>query len=519
MNNMNKILCAVIISAVILSAVAGCGNKDTQVDNIDTSDTTYVAQDESYSPESSVSSLKTVSEVSDEKIDKTVLYTTGAKAVPFSSEGAEMYQTTSQLAPGTEVETEQKDLSAEYICVYNPQDKTNGYIKSIYLVANKSAVTSGETLVVSAESADLYSGEGGSGDVVKTLVQGEEVSVLAKTSGGYWKVKTTDDTAGYVNLENVVASESDDVDSVGNSSSINDVNSNSTTSNTSTTKTQIYTIENTVIDGTASSNDNAEGNLSDSSPTDYTSTNNSQSVGVTDFSTFTDGGSTDFNSAVSKAQNSVGGNWAAALVELDSGEQQSFNDSQMQAASLIKLYIMGAIYERYDTYILQDSDIDSYLYSMITVSDNTAANNLVRILGSGNTDAGRSVVTAYCQSHGYGSTSMGRLLLESTINGDNYTSVGDCARFLTDVYNSELPHSAEMLSLLKQQTRTSKIPAGVPVQTANKTGELDLVQNDAAIVFAERPYVLCVMSENVSAGSAVAAIVELSSEVYDMVNN
>ena len=77
-----------------------------------------------------------------------------------------------------------------------------------------------------------------------------------------------------------------------------------------------------------------------------------------------------------------------------------------------------------------------------------------------------------------------------------------------------------MLSLLKQQTRTSKIPAGVPygIETANKTGELDYVQNDAAIVFAETPYILCVMSENVGAGSAVSSIVNLSSDVYYSIN-
>ena len=39
-------------------------------------------------------------------------------------------------------------------------------------------------------------------------------------------------------------------------------------------------------------------------------------------------------------------------------------------------------------YILKDSDIDSYLYSMITVSDNYAANHLVGLLGGGDTDAG-----------------------------------------------------------------------------------------------------------------------------------
>ena len=170
--------------------------------------------------------------------------------------------------------------------------------------------------------------------------------------------------------------------------------------------------------------------------------------------------------------------------------------------------------ENYDVYVSDEIDIDALLYSMITVSDNSAANTLVSILGFGDTDAGKEIVTSYCRSHGYSDTSMGRLLLESNINGDNYTSVNDCADFLTAVYNNSIPHSNEMLDLLSKQTITYKIPEGVPVRTANKTGELDSVQNDAAIVFSESPYVLCVMSEEVSSGAAVTSIVELSSEVY-----
>ena len=175
---------------------------------------------------------------------------------------------------------------------------------------------------------------------------------------------------------------------------------------------------------------------------------------------------------------------------------------------------MGAVYENYDVYASNEQEIDTLLYSMITVSDNSAANTLVKMLGNGNTDEGKEVVTLYCQSHGYSDTSMGRLLLESNINGDNYTTVNDCANFLAAVYNHSMPHSSEMLDLLSRQTVTYKIPEGVPVRTANKTGELDTVQNDAAIVFSESPYVLCVMSEDVSAGAAISYIVELSSEVY-----
>ena len=62
----------------------------------------------------------------------------------------------------------------------------------------------------------------------------------------------------------------------------------------------------------------------------------------------------------------------------------------MQAASLIKLYIMGAVYENYDQITGQygRDSVDSNLYSMITVSDNDAANTLTTYLGGGDSAAG-----------------------------------------------------------------------------------------------------------------------------------
>ena len=71
---------------------------------------------------------------------------------------------------------------------------------------------------------------------------------------------------------------------------------------------------------------------------------------------------------------------------------------------------------------------------------------------------------------------------------------------------------------LKAQTRTSKIPAGVPdgVETANKTGELNTVENDAAIVFKkDAPYVLVVMSSGLNdTTKARQNIVDISKIVY-----
>lgn len=216
-----------------------------------------------------------------------------------------------------------------------------------------------------------------------------------------------------------------------------------------------------------------------------------------------------------------GENWSAAVVNLDTEDSCAVNNQSMQAASLIKLFIMGAVYEQYDslTEIYGTDQIQSLLADMITVSDNTAANTLTNYLGDGDDAAGREAVNEYCAANSYESTVMGRMLLAPADNGDNMTSVSDCAEFLRKVYKGELPHAEEMLNFLKNQQRTHKIPSGLPegVESANKTGELDTVENDAAIVFADTPYILCVMSEKLSdVGRAQNNISEISTDVYRM---
>lgn len=112
-------------------------------------------------------------------------------------------------------------------------------------------------------------------------------------------------------------------------------------------------------------------------------------------------------------------------------------------------------------------------------------------------------------------------MLASTANGDNYTSSKDAAKILENIYNHKCVSyeaSEQMMTYLKAQERTGKIPAGVPsgVQTANKTGELDTVENDAAIVFKDNtPYVLVVMSSGLSdTAKARQNIVDISKIVY-----
>ena len=215
--------------------------------------------------------------------------------------------------------------------------------------------------------------------------------------------------------------------------------------------------------------------------------------------------------------------WSVAVCDPEKDEQILIHNAQMQAASLIKLYIMGAVYRDYDamTEKYGQDRIESLLHSMIIVSDNSAANTLTSYLGGGDDAAGRAVVNDFCEKEGYKDSVMGRMLLAPADNGDNYTSVGDCMEFLKKVYNNSYEYSEKMLEHLKGQERKHKIPRGLPegVASASKTGELGNVENDVAIVFAERPYILCVMSGNLSdAGRAQNLITKISSEVYKMWN-
>jgi beta-lactamase class A len=192
----------------------------------------------------------------------------------------------------------------------------------------------------------------------------------------------------------------------------------------------------------------------------------------------------------------------------------------MTAASLIKLYIAGAVYENYDKVRSQEAstnDTEALLNNMISVSDNDSANTLVKRLGNGDENRGMKIVNEFCKKHSFDDTEMNRLMLVN--NGtENYTSVKDLIRILKAYYNGELDGSENVISYMKTQDRRGKIPAGIPegITVANKTGELANVENDAAIVFLDdSPYILCVMTEDLSDSyDTIGKIGSLSRYIY-----
>lgn len=219
------------------------------------------------------------------------------------------------------------------------------------------------------------------------------------------------------------------------------------------------------------------------------------------------------------------GTWQVYVEDLGTGEYFSINNQQMYAASLIKLYALGAAYDRIEHGALSESSISGTLSNMITISDNYAFNDVVRRIGI-------TRVNTWCRENSYTGTNQGSDLEPSgnsagLLNGSgrNVTTARDCGKFLASVYHGTCVSknaSAKMLNLLKRQERRWKIPAGVPsgVTVANKTGETNDYTHDTAIVFSPKAkYVLVVMGYVPGAGVfSTGCIPDISRTVYQYFN-
>lgn len=223
------------------------------------------------------------------------------------------------------------------------------------------------------------------------------------------------------------------------------------------------------------------------------------------------------------------GEWSVYVKNLETEDVINVNEQPLYAASLSKLFVMEYVFANIDQLKANgysDERIMNTLSAMITVSDNDAYNNLISMSGaSGSFAEGCELVNSYLSGSNYENTGVYHTLHPCRSpylrisRTRNQTTAEDCGELLEAIYDGTCVSeeaSEQMLKLLLQQQRTGKIPAGVPegTKTANKTGETDYAQHDAAIIFGpETDYVFCVMSYN--APGSITAIQNLSGLIYE----
>ena len=240
----------------------------------------------------------------------------------------------------------------------------------------------------------------------------------------------------------------------------------------------------------------------------------------------------ELKTELTRRVNSYSSKWSVYLKDLTTGNVISINERAQESASLIKLYVMGAVMQEIQNGNLEMNDTTKHLLDeMITVSDNSATNELVRYLNKDHDHKkGMKKVNAFIKAQGFEYTHEYNGLEDTSLWYDadtkNTTSAKDCGRLLERIYRGEfISHlaSRQMEELLLNQQVTYKIPSTIPSESrvANKTGETSDCENDAAIVYTPKgDYILCIMSCEVSSkSSAVDSLQEMSSLIYSYFMN
>lgn len=226
---------------------------------------------------------------------------------------------------------------------------------------------------------------------------------------------------------------------------------------------------------------------------------------------------------LSEKMTSWQGDWSLYLQDCTTGKEISINSHQVYSASIIKLFVAQTVYQKIaEGNLTETAKINDEVRKMLTYSDNDAWKYLARQLGGGTYSNGMAAVTLVAQGTGFSDTGQ---FYKGEHKNYNFTSVNDCGLYLKMLLDGTIvnrEYSDKILSLLKQQQHIQKIPAGVPkgIPTANKTGELDYVQGDAAIVYAPNgTYILCIIGDSLeNSYGQINKFADLSKTVYEFLN-
>lgn len=224
---------------------------------------------------------------------------------------------------------------------------------------------------------------------------------------------------------------------------------------------------------------------------------------------------------------------------LDNDSLEINSDLKFPSASIIKVfimaYIMNLVYinkldinqkfdikpnsnNRNELGILSNIntpiqlDLRDIITLMIIDSDNVATNILINIIDED--DINDFIKEIKCQDT--------YISGELNIYHENYsfTTPRDTYIILNKIYNKDLPYSDFMLDVLIRQKYNNRIPFFIVndisnLKIAHKTGTLDGIAHDIAIIFTERfKYILCVMTKNQKSTTVASIGIARISEIF-----
>lgn len=152
--------------------------------------------------------------------------------------------------------------------------------------------------------------------------------------------------------------------------------------------------------------------------------------------------------------------------------------------------------------------VEDLVTLMIILSDNTATNLLIALLGQEN-------INDCIDSLGLVGTRLNRMLFRpelSRMGIQNYVTAADMGKVLTGLLRGEIVSpaaSAQMLDILRKQRLNGKMPFWLHdrgIACAHKTGEDDGITHDVGVIMTEPPVVFCFLSNETNVPLAERAL-------------
>lgn len=211
--------------------------------------------------------------------------------------------------------------------------------------------------------------------------------------------------------------------------------------------------------------------------------------------------SLQIQAAVNKAAKTYVGHVAIVATDLKTGASGSLAArDQMVSASLYKLYVGWAIYQKIDegkltlkTKTARGLTVGQCMHIMITVSDNDCGYTLGKMAGWAELDAKLAAL-------GLTQTKINNYGKGTDLVGDKLTSAADVALFTQKLYEGKLlskQSTDAYLAILRADELNTWLPSGLPAGTpiAHKTGALYDLVHDAGVVYGPNgDYLIVVMS-------------------------
>lgn len=220
-------------------------------------------------------------------------------------------------------------------------------------------------------------------------------------------------------------------------------------------------------------------------------------------------------------------------------------DLLLESASIIKLFIMADAFRRAEEggfaltdrvcvtpqdqvggcgslKLLSESfslPIIDLIRLMIVLSDNTATNVLIDVLGFDS-------INQTISDLGYGPCLLRRKMFDYQADLEGRTNVitaGAVARFLRDLAQGRVVSQAasdRMVTIMKDQLDQSQIrffwsQRRPEVAIANKTGLNHGVTHDCGIVYSDKPFVLCLLSNEVDVPASMRAFQDIAWSFFE----